>query len=341
MRNVNSSAIAWIIGGSVGAVTLLLLIGFNLISDTQIAPVYITLAVLVVVGFTTTLTFFMIKAIVQRKLNLLFRIIHGGRALAEREEDLDYDDARKEAAKFATESRREIEQLKEQAEYRKEFIGNLAHELKTPLFTVQGFLHTLLEGGLEDESINRKYLQKADKNLDRITLLVEDLDQISKLESRSEQLELEKIDLAQLIEEVLDDLTLKAEKHGVKLNFEKPKSACYAMVDRSKINQVITNLIINSINYSEDEGETNISLISVDRNYLIEISDNGIGISEEDLPRIFERFFRVERSRDRHKGGSGLGLAIVKHIVEAHSGTIAVRSIKDLGSTFSLTLAKA
>ena len=239
---------------------------------------------------------------------------------------------------FAEESKKEILTLKEQEEFRKEFLGNLAHELKTPLFSIQGYILTLLEGGLEDEKVNRMFLERASISVDRMVNLIEDLDQINKLEVNSLHMDFTNFDIIQLVSEIFETLELKAIEKNIKLDFSKSYSPIFVYADRSRISQVFTNLISNSINYGNENGETIIRFHEMNDVLLIEVSDNGPGIDKKDLPRLFERFYRVEKSRARNEGGSGLGLAIVKHIIESHKHSIQVRSTVGIGCTFSFTL---
>ena len=289
--------------------------------------------------------YIILERVINSKLKIIYRIIHGAKEVeAANEMDMSeeiFQKAKREALKFAKESREEIERLKVQAAFRREFIGNLAHELRTPIFNVQGYLHTLLEGGLIDENINEDYLNRADKNLDRLIELVKDLDTITKLESDADALNLEKVDLVELCEDVMEAAEMKAKSRKIKLKFDKTYDPLYVTADAGKIDQVFTNLIMNSINYGRENGETRVSFHNMGENVLVEVQDNGLGISEDNLPRIFERFYRVEKSRDRHKGGSGLGLAIVKHILEAHKQNINVTSSEGEGSNFSFTLERA
>mgnify|MGYP001205024134 FL=1 len=236
----------------------------------------------------------------------------------------------------------EIEILKKNEEFRREFIGNVSHELKTPITTIQGYVLTLLDGGLHDDEINEKYLQRAAKNIDRLIAIVNDLDEISKLESGTMKMNFVSFNFSALVKDVFEFMEIKAEKRRIVLDY-KNQSDTKIMVhaDPDRIRQVLINLIDNSLKYGNRFGSTTISAFDMDEYYLIEIADNGIGIDQADLPRIFERFYRTEKSRSRKLGGTGLGLAIVKHIIEAHQQTIHVRSKIDVGTTFSFTLAKA
>jgi len=237
----------------------------------------------------------------------------------------------------------EITNLRETDTFRKEFIGNLAHELKTPIFNIQGFILTLLEGGMDDPEINRKFLLKAAKNVERMSGLLEDLDVITKMEAGNLDIELVSFDLLDIIRETIESLEPKAKRNNINLSVIRGMDASKVMVkgDAAKLVQVLTNLIVNSINYGKEGGRTEVRYYDADDTVLVEVADSGIGIREEDLPRVFERFYRVDKSRSRHAGGSGLGLAICKHIIETHGQTINVRSTYGKGSTFSFTLEKA
>jgi two-component system phosphate regulon sensor histidine kinase PhoR len=243
---------------------------------------------------------------------------------------------------WGKEQQEEIESLKKGASYRREFIGNLSHELKTPIFNIQGYISTLLDGGLEDENINRRFLIKSEKSINRMIALVDDLENISKLESAELKLKPEKFDINQLSKEVIDFLELKASKTNTQISINVPSSSHINVVaDKKRIRQVLINLVDNAIKYTDKErSKVSISFYDFYDNYLVEVNDNGMGIQEENLLRVFERFYRTDSGRSRDTGGSGLGLAIVKHIIEAHHKTISVRSNKREGTTFSFTLSK-
>jgi two-component system phosphate regulon sensor histidine kinase PhoR len=246
-----------------------------------------------------------------------------------------------ETANNENEKLNEIKRLKETEQFRKEFIGNLAHELKTPVFSVQGYILTLLEGGLEDETINRKFLKKASKGIDRIATVIEDIDTITRIESGTLMLDKKKFSIGELIKEVFEDLEEVAQEKNITLTKDKKEDANLSVfADKSKITQVLANLILNSINYGNVDGKTVVSVKSQKGKILIEVIDDGPGIENIHLSRLFERFYRVEKSRSRNKGGSGIGLAIVKHIIEAHQENISVKSEVDKGTTFSFCLPK-
>lgn len=302
--------------------------------------------------FTFFLSFFLfqfaVERFIYRKIKLIYKNIHQlkvNRGQKPRTLDMRHDIINAvniDVQAWAKDQNEEIEYLKNLENYRREFLGNVSHELKTPIFNIQGYIMTLLEGGLEDEKVNRLYLERAEKSVERMINIVEDLEIITQFESGQLILHKEKIDIVELVRETIAAIDFSAKKRNVKIlfkeNYDKP---IYVKADRESIQKVISNLLINSIKYSKPGGgETKISFYDMDENILIEVSDNGIGVSHEHLPRLFERFYRVDRSRSREIGGTGLGLSIVKHIIEAHNQTISVRSTPGLGTTFGVTLEK-
>lgn len=254
----------------------------------------------------------------------------------------DLETLTREVKKFATDKKLEIEMLQIREEYRREFLGNISHELKTPLFTVQGYISTLLDGAMEDKTIRKKYLKRADKGVERLIYIVEDLDMITKLESGDLNLEITEFDIVELIRNIFDLLEMKADKKQIKLVFENENiRPNYVKADKDRLQQVIENLIINSIKYGKKEGTTEVAVVNLTKEkLLVRISDDGEGIEKQNIPRLFERFFRVNKSGSRSQGGSGLGLAIVKHIIEAHKEKIYVESEYGIGSEFSFTVEK-
>ncbi len=247
-----------------------------------------------------------------------------------------------EIEKFAQDKKIEIDTLKIREEYKKDFLGNISHELKTPLFTVQGYILTLLDGALEDKNVRKKYLQRANKGVERLIYIVRDLDMITKLEVGDLNVEMVNFDIIELIENVFELLEMKSAKKKIVLTFDMDyKDPIYVYADRDKIQQVLTNLLVNSIKYGQEDGTTEVSVENLIKNkVIVRITDNGEGISEHHIPRLFERFYRVDKSGSRDEGGSGLGLSIVKHIIEAHDEKIYVESAEDVGSEFSFTLEK-
>ena len=246
-----------------------------------------------------------------------------------------------EVESWANERKEEIDELKKMEVYRREFLGNVSHELKTPLFNMQGFILTLLDGGIHDPNVNLDFLQKSQKNIERMITIVEDLEVISRLETGEASPMLSNFSITILVREVMEFLEPKASDRQIKLLFAAEyNDTMMVRADKEKIRTVLTNLILNSVKYGTTGGRTKISFYDMDENYLVEISDNGVGIEEQHISRLFERFYRVDKHRSRAEGGSGLGLAIVKHIIEAHDQTINVRSSPGVGSTFSFTLKK-
>jgi two-component system phosphate regulon sensor histidine kinase PhoR len=243
---------------------------------------------------------------------------------------------------WARDRGQEIDELKKLETYRREFLANVSHELKTPLFNLQGFTLTLLEGGIDDPEINRDYLAKAQKNIDRMITIVEDLEVISRLESGEAKPVVSRFDMVNLTREVFELLEPKTNQNRITLMFGSDHYGEFpVLADKEKIREVLINLVDNSLKYGREEGRTKVSFYDMDENVLVEVSDNGIGIPEEHISRLFERFYRVDKHRSRSQGGSGLGLAIVKHIIEAHNQTVNVRSAPGVGSTFAFTLKSA
>ena len=254
----------------------------------------------------------------------------------------DMETLRREIDKYARDKKIEIETLKIREEYRREFIGNVSHELKTPLFTVQGYVDTLLDGGIEDEKIRKKYLTRASKGVERLTYIIKDLDMITKLEVGDLSLDKEKFDIVKLVQNVFELFEMKGTKKNITLTFDIDYSKPLMVYgDKERIQQVLANLVVNSIKYGREKGTTEVSIENLIKNkVIIRITDNGEGISKQNLPRLFERFYRVDKSGSRKEGGSGLGLSIVKHIIEAHEEKIYVESELGVGSEFSFTLEK-
>ncbi len=299
--------------------------------------------------FCFALINYTLQQFVYRKIKLIYKFIYQTKA-SKREEfynktflpQKDIDQVSEDVEKWATQHKDEIELLQQNENYRKEFLQNLSHELKTPIFAIQGYVETLLNGALNNTAVNQKFLVNTSRNIDRLVNLVDDLDEISKLESGQQQLNNSTFIIQDLVEDAFNSLSLKAEEKGihyfVKKGCEFPLEV-YA--DKEKIRQVLTNLIDNALKYGKQNGSIETSFYKLDgKRVLIEISDDGSGISEEHLNRIFERFYRTDLARSRKIGGSGLGLSICKHIIEAHNQTIHVRSTIDVGTTFGFTLAK-
>ena len=313
-----------------------------------------SLNILVIVfGSTFIITYFLyyytLQYFIYRKIKLIYKFIYQTKA-TKREEyfyenilpQKSIEEVSQDVQQWAIQRKDEIEILKQNEQFRKEFLMNLAHELRTPIFTIQGYVETLAGGALEDPTVNRKFLNSASKGIDRLVQLVDDLDEISRLESGSTPLLEETFLINETIRDVYEEFALQAAESGMKLEFKKGTERTLTVyADRGKMHQVLVNLIENALKYGHRGGTITTGCYTMDDNRIyIEISDDGPGIAEEHLPRIFERFYRADRSRSRHIGGTGLGLAIVKHIVEAHGQTVTVRSKPGVGSSFGFTLEK-
>lgn len=301
-------------------------------------------AVFVVVALAAL---FIIRKYVAYKLKPIYSIVlsrnvHTSEIFSELK-DKRVENIGEELTAWADTNDKEIARLKEAECFRKQYLGNVAHELKTPIFNIQGYISTLLDGGLEDELINRKYLERAEKSIDRLINIVNDLDTISKLESSMNRLDMEKFDIVALAKEIAEQAEMEADKKHIKITVkgsDNLPSPFWVLADKHYIGQIFVNLIINSIRYGKEGGQTRIHFRDMLDRILVEVEDNGQGIGKEELPRVFERFYRTDKGRSREQGGTGLGLAIVKHIVEAHGERITVRSEPGAGSTFSFTLRK-
>lgn len=251
-------------------------------------------------------------------------------------------DVQKEVEEWARMKTDEIERLKDLERYRKEFVGNVSHELKTPIFNIQGYILTLLEGGIDDPNINKLYLKRTEKSIDRMISIVEDLESITKLESGELKPNYERFDIVKLTEEAFELEQPLAQIQNINLELNpRPDKPIYVRADKKRIMEVMTNLVVNGIKYNKKKGFVKVAFYDLHENILVEVADSGIGIEKSELPRIFERFYRVDKSRSREQGGTGLGLSIVKHIIEAHDQTINVKSAVDKGTTFTFMLEKA
>jgi len=239
---------------------------------------------------------------------------------------------------FASLKQKEIDELKKLEEFRKEFVANVSHELKTPIFAAQGFIHTLLDGAMNDKQVREKFLKKAARSLDGLDMLVQDLLTLSQMETGDIKMKFDAFDLVPVCSEVLEQLEGRARKKDIRLRLADPKQKLIVYADEQRISQVVTNLVSNGVNYTPEGGEVTISFDIGKKNITTLVSDTGEGIPTEHLPRIFERFYRVEKSRSREKGGTGLGLAIVKHILEGHHSRADVESTVGKGSVFSFKL---
>ncbi|HEY9084310.1 MAG TPA: ATP-binding protein [Vicingaceae bacterium] len=311
-------------------------------------PFYLFLLFFIITLLTGYFGFlYALEKFIYRKIKLIYRTIHNQKLKKDGEiEDLNFSDniiqkVQQDVLDWAKTNQQEITRLKTSENYRREFVGNVSHELKTPIFNIQGYLLTLIEGGMDDPTINKDYLVKANNSVERMIDIIEDLDEITKLESGRLSMKIEKTDIVEVVKEVVDSLEERINKAGVTVKIQNQDKPIWVMADARKISQVLINLIINAIKYGKINGTIRIKFFDMHDNILIEVADDGEGIEAHHLPRLFERFYRTDKGRARENGGSGLGLSIVKHIIEAHKQTINVRSTVGVGSTFSFTLKKA
>lgn len=306
----------------------------------------VILAALIIGASAYLFNYVSVKLFLYNRIKVIYRAIRRRKTEDNQKMDIDMSmdllaEVTKETESFVADRNMEISQLRQQEQFRREFLGNLAHELKTPVFSVQGYIMTLLEGGLEDPNVNTKFLERASKSVDRITTLLEDLDQITQMEVDKIQLHETRFDLVKLVTDVFELLDSLAVEKNIAIKFSRNYDPIFVIADKSKIEQVLINLIKNSIAYGNENGFTEVRFNALDNSVLVEVTDNGPGIEAKELPRLFERFYRVEKSRNRNEGGAGLGLAIARTILEAHNQTINVRSTVGVGTTFSFTLQSA
>ncbi|NRB64203.1 MAG: sensor histidine kinase [Saprospiraceae bacterium] len=347
LKNPTPQQIAWYaslisIVGVLALSIILLLVGIENRSFTYFLILGVSLFVLIY-----NINIFYLRKYIYRKIKLIYKTIHQEKvAPEEKNKSINIhsniiEDVEKEVADWAENQQKELNKYKTWAEYRRNFMGDISHELKTPIFNIQGYVESLLDGGLEDESVNRLFLKRAATNIQRLQTIVEDLESISRLESGDLILEMQVFDIKELTREVFEDLEMKAKNQNIRLDYKDGASNSFKVrADREKIRQVLNNLVNNSLKYGVDEGRTKVGFYDMDRHILIEVADNGIGIARQHINHVFDRFYRVDKSRSRQMGGSGLGLSIVKHIVDSLKQTINVRSTPELGSTFGFTLEK-
>ncbi len=295
--------------------------------------------------FTYWVSILYLKHYIYRKIKLIYKTIHRYKlkeddAIHPREDI--WIKVQEDVSTWATEKNQEVSDLKKLEEYRRNYLGNISHELKTPIFNIQGYVHTLLDGALKDDKVNLLYLQRASKNIDHLQTIIDDLETINRLESGQLLLEMRAFDIRTLTEEVIEDMEIRAKEKNIKITLKEGANKRFKVkADRDAIRQVLSNLITNSIKYGKRDGSTKIGFYDMDSYLLVEVADTGYGIPQKHLNHVFDRFYRVDKSRSREEGGSGLGLSIVKHIIEAHHQTIHVRSTEGVGSTFGFTLQKA
>jgi two-component system phosphate regulon sensor histidine kinase PhoR len=292
--------------------------------------------------FCLIIVYVTINTFIFRKIRIIYRLIEDLRAdKSEKEKQNILDAVQEKVMQFSMQKSKEIEQLKKLEQYRKEFLGNVSHELKTPIFNIQGYLETLLDGGLDDPKVSKDFIIRASRNAERLSEIVSDLLLISQYESGDLKLDMDNYDIHEQVEDIFETFTIQARAKNIELRFREDYTRPIMVhADKSRIGQVFYNLISNSIKYCNDNCFVSAAFIDQGDTIQIEISDDGPGIAQEHLSRLFERFYRVDKARSRERGGTGLGLAIVKHIIEAHKQTVTVQSSVGIGTTFTFSLRK-
>ncbi|HZL11513.1 MAG TPA: ATP-binding protein [Prolixibacteraceae bacterium] len=334
------------------SITVLLLIsnfGFFLIeSKKDYGSVFSILFISLFCAASYFIVLFILNRYINDKIKPIYKTIREVPIIAKESKvfetisSVNISDVQKEVEEWAKNQNEEITRLKDLERYRKEFVGNVSHELKTPIFNIQGYVSTLLDGGIDDPKINKLYLQRTDKSIDRLISIVEDLESITKLESGELTLNYVEFNMVRLTEEVFELAQMLANERNITLQFTtKTEKPIMVLADRKRIMEVMNNLVGNGIKYGKKRGHVKVGFYDLNETIMIEVSDNGIGMDKTHLFRIFERFYRIDKSRSREQGGTGLGLSIVKHIIEAHNQTVNVRSISEKGTTFTFTLEKA
>ena len=343
MKTYSPQKLAFYLGLSLTFLTILFLVAFSLLAFS--IWVYLVL-ILFYFAIIYSLIVYIMREYVDHRIEPIYKIIRKipveGKKIKKRGDQIDLvSTARQEVEEWAKNQTQEITRLKDLERYRKDFVGNVSHELKTPIFNIQGYILTLLEGGIDDPKVNKLYLKRTEKSIDRMISIVEDLESITKLESGELKLKYETFDLVKLVDDVIEMEQMMAGERKIQLLFDRPEKPVKVYADKKRIMEVMTNLVVNGIKYGNRKGYVKISFYDLKHNLMIEVADNGLGIDSKHLPRIFERFYRADKSRSREQGGTGLGLSIVKHIIEAHEQTINVKSGVDEGTTFTFTLEKA
>lgn len=334
---------------SLSIYTALVLAAINAVLSLLVVSHWYTCIIVFIITFPISyfIYHYTLQEFIYRKIKLIYKFIYQTKATKREEFFYDnvlpkrsIDQVNEDVQQWAEQKKDEIEMLRANELFRKEFLMNLAHELRTPIFTVQGYVETLLNGAIDDASVNKKFLANASKGIDRLVQLVDDLNEISQLESGKVDMQKEPFVIQDLISDVFEEFSLRAKEKSISLSFKKgTEGGLDVVADKQKLKQVLVNLISNAIKYGTENGEVTAGCYVMDDKHIyVEISDDGVGIEEEHLPRIFERFYRADRSRSREVGGTGLGLAIVKHIIEAHGQTVTVRSKVGVGSSFGFTL---
>ena len=343
-NNLTVKQIAILIGMVISIVNSLLLILWLILTGAYSSILHVVFLIIIIFIISALVVNQLLSTFVFKKLKMIYKIIRKKKSdpnatfsLATSNLDIVNDDV----IQWAKDKEEEIIELKNLENYRRNFVGNVSHELKTPIFSIQGYLHTLLDGGLYDDKINKKYLKRAALNVERLQNIVEDLEVIHQMESGSVVFIKTKFDIGKLTSELFEDLKFRAKQNKINLvsNYD-ANNPVIVYADKDRIRQVLDNLITNSLKYGKTKGKTKVSFHNLEDNVLIEISDNGVGIDKKHLNHLFDRFYRVDSSRSRVMGGSGLGLSIVKHIIEGHNQKINVTSTPGEGSIFDFLLPK-
>jgi two-component system phosphate regulon sensor histidine kinase PhoR len=346
MKSLNPQIVAFWLALAVASIVSVIVFFFTSFIIENIWHHLLLFVILLVVIFFVSSFFF--RNVIENRLQPIFKIIRDvpvkevqkARELS-RQYPMNFD-VNAEVKKWATHKQDEIKRLKELERYRKEFVGNVSHELKTPIFNIQGYILTLIEGGIDDPRINHLYLERTVKSIDRMISIVEDLESINKLESGELTLNKQTFDVVELVKDVFEIEHMIALERKIKLKFStKSDKPLMIYADKKRMMEVMSNLVVNGIKYGKKGGTVEVGFFDLNDQIMIEVKDNGIGIEKEHHTRIFERFYRADKHRSREQGGTGLGLAIVKHIIEAHDQTINVKSQVDVGTTFTFTMHKA
>jgi len=346
MKNPTPKQIIIITSGILSFGMLLSLMILKFVDKLTINYLWIFALAALLFVFSYLIFSYFIEKYIYRKIKVIYKYIHELKQTDKVEmihlQDDVIQNVEEEVSKWAMSKKKEINQLKETEKLRREFLGNVSHELKTPIFSIQGYIESLIDGGRKDKEVTKKFLNKALENTNRLSLIVDDLEMISRSESGKLELVPEHFSINKLIQEVMDSMEMKATDSSIFLSFKEENPTDFVVyADRERIAQVLINLFSNSIKYNNKYGKILVACYDMEENILVELSDKGIGIEEKHLPRLFERFYRVDKTRSRNKGGTGLGLSIVKHIIEAHHQTINVQSKIGVGSTFGFTLMKS
>lgn len=329
---------------SIGTILLFILLSINGLSFSYI---FFIANFLIIFISSFVINYLYLKRYIYRRIKIIYKLIRSQKLKEDNSDEIHLNkdifySVENEVKTWLSEKNKQLTDLKELETYRKNYLGNISHELKTPIFNIQGFIHSLMDGAIHDENVNMKYLKRASVNVDRIQTIIEDLETINRIESGQLIMDIRPFDIKILVDEVLEDIDIKRMEKNIKISYKEGALKNFKVIaDRESIRQVLMNLILNSVKYGQVNGTTKIGFYDFDKHILVEIADNGIGIDEKHLKHVFDRFYRVDKSRSRDVGGTGLGLSIVKHIIEAHHQTVTVRSSLNLGSTFGFTLEKA